>query len=206
MGRWGHSFLETPMNAPYPPNPPHYAPNQPPPHYPYAAPPPRPRISPWVWVLLGVMLLGLGTCGGVVALVVVGSQAEPGGVLLGGAIPDAKRVKLLERGIVHEGDKLIAFYDGSLSLDMSEVSVLTADQLVYAKGRRVTRMPLRSIVSIDHRVEGIIGDVIEVAAESGERLRIEVAHLNDGVSFLNALEDEARKKHPAVTVRRQTPR
>ena len=121
-------------------------------------------------------------------------------------IPEAKRAKLLERGLCQDGDQLVAFYDGSLSLDMSEVSILTTDRLVYAKGAQVIAIPLESITSIDHRVEGVIGDIIEVAAANGERLRIEVAHLNDGVSFLNALEDEARKKQPNVTVRRRTPR
>lgn len=204
--------LDKPMNTPsfashpYNPGPP--PPPPPPPYgaYPPPYPPPPSRMSPWIWVLLGAVLLGLGTCGGVVGLVVLGTQMEPGGVMLGAQITEAKRAKLVERGLCHEGDELVAYYDGSLSLDMSEVSILTTDQLVYAKGALVTAIPLASVASIDHRVEGVIGDVIEVAAANGARLRIEVAHLNDGVSFLNALEDEARKKQPNVIVRRRAPR
>ena len=196
------------MNSPYLASHP-YNPASPPPYGayppPYASPPPS-RMSPWIWVLLGAMLLGLGTCGGVVGLAVLGTQMEPGGVMLGAQIPEAKRAKLVERGLCHDGDELIAYYDGSLSLDMSEVSILTTDRLVYANGALVTAIPLASIASIDHRVEGVIGDVIEVAAANGARLRIEVAHLNGGVSLLDALDDEVRKKQPNVIVRRRAPR
>ncbi|MBX3261016.1 MAG: hypothetical protein KF782_15125 [Labilithrix sp.] len=164
------------------------------------------RISPWVWVLLGALLLGLGTCGGVVGLAVLGSQLEPGGVMIGGDIPAAKRDALVERGLCRQEDRLIAFYDGSLSLDMSEVALLTTDRVVFAKDAYVVAIPLASVASIDHRVEGVIGDVIVVRATNGAHLRIEVAHLNDGISFLDALEDEVRKSQPDVIVRRQTPR
>ncbi|MBX3197853.1 MAG: hypothetical protein KF894_06885 [Labilithrix sp.] len=205
----------------YPPSPPGYPPSPPgypssPPGYPssppgYPSSPPgyasaRPRISPWLWVVLGVVLLGLGTCGGVVGLAVLGSQMEPGGVMVGSAIPAAKRAALVERGLCGESERLIAFYDGSLSLDLSEVALVTTDRVVFAKDAEVSAIPLASVVSIDHRVEGIIGDVIVVAADDGDRIRIEVAHLNDGVTFLDALEDEARKSRPDVIVRRAQPR
>jgi len=171
--------------TPYDPHRPHgsyggphssYPPPHPAPYAPYPPPfvPPRAGISPWVWVLLGVALLGLGTCGGLVGLVAFGSQMENGGVMFDAQIPDAKKAKLRERGVIREDDRIVAFYDGSISLDLSEV--------------------------------GVIGDVIEVGARDGHRMRIEVAHLNEGVSLLNAIEDEVRKKQPDVVVHRQTPR
>jgi hypothetical protein len=157
-------------------------------------------------VLLGVVLLGLGTCGGLVGLVFLGNNMEPGGVMLGAQVPDAKRTKLRERGLLKEGDQLVAYYDASLSLDMSELAVLTSDRLVYMNAGRVTTMKLEDIATIEHRVEGITGDVIEIGSTKSDRIRLEIAHLNNGVSFLNALEDEAQKKQPAVVIRRQTPR
>ena len=137
---------------------------------------------------------------------VLGNSMEDGGVMFGAQIPDAKKAKLRERGLIRETDQLIAFYDGSISLDMSEVSILTADRLVHAQGNHVATVPLANVTSIDHRVENVIGDVIEVGTNEGERLRIEVAHLNNGISFLNAIEDEVRKKQPNVIVHREKPR
>ena len=203
--------------TPYDPHRPHgsyggphssYPPPHPAPYAPYPPPfvPPRAGISPWVWVLLGVALLGLGTCGGLVGLVAFGSQMENGGVMFDAQIPDAKKAKLRERGVIREDDRIVAFYDGSISLDLSEVCVLTTDRLVQSKDARVVTMGLADVTTIDHRVEGVIGDVIEVGARDGHRMRIEVAHLNEGVSLLNAIEDEVRKKQPDVVVHRQTPR
>jgi hypothetical protein len=168
-------------------------------------------MSPWIWVLLGVVLLGLGTCGGVVGLVALGSAAQAGeaaedGVRMGSEVPDTTRTKLQKRNLLHPGEQLVAYYDATLTLDMSEVTVLTTDRITVAKGSRVTTIALADIASIDHRVENIIGDVIEVRSRRGERMRIEVAHLNRGVSLLNALEDETRDANPDVIVRRQDPR
>jgi len=163
-------------------------------------------MSPWIWVLLGAMLLGLGTCGGVVGLLVLGASGDDGGVLMGAQVPDAKKAKLRARHLLREDDELVAYYDATIALDMSEVAVLTTERLTHAKGSHVATVPLEAIVSIEHRSEGVIGDVIEVRSSSGERIRIEVAPFNDGVSFLNALEDETRDVNPDVVVRRQAPR
>ncbi len=203
-GSPGHSHQP---GAPYPPGPgPYGAP------LPYAPPPlPRTGPSPWVWVILGVVLLGLGTCGGVVGLVALGSaattgDAAQGGVLMGPEVTDATRSKLQARKLLRPDEQLVAYYDGTVMLDMSEVTVLTSDRITVAKGARVTTIALEDVASIDHRVEHIIGDVIDVRSQRGERMRIEVAHLNGGVSLLNALEDETRDANPDVIVRRQDAR
>jgi hypothetical protein len=172
----------------------------------YPSPPPRSPARVWLWLLGAALVLGLGTCGGAVALVAWGASAEPGGVVLGTQLPAAKQAKLEERGLLQKGERVIVLYDGSLSLDLSEVSLVTKRAVVHFADKRAVTFPLAEIVSIDQRVENIAGDVLEIATSNGDRMRIEIAHLNGGLTFLNALEDEVRGAHPSVVVRRAAPR
>ncbi len=207
-----HSNHPYPPGGPYPQGRGAYPPNGPSPYgyppTPYGAPPPRARMSPWIWILLGGILLGLGTCGGIVGLVVMKGAAESaeGAVQMGSQLSDSTQRKLRDRKLLNEDEHLVAYYDATLSLDMSEVTVLTTDRITYAKDSRATTIALKDIASIEQRVDTIIGDVIEIRSRRGDRLRIEIAPLNGGVSFLDALEDETREVQPDVVVRRQTPR
>jgi hypothetical protein len=57
------------------------------------------------------------------------------------------------------------------------------------KDGKSTAVPLQDITDIRHRSEGLIGDVIEIQSQSGVPMKIEIAPLNQGETFLNALRD-----------------
>ena len=167
----------------------------------YAPPPQRRGIPVWVWILGAALLFGLTTCGGLVAFC-VHAQNHPGGVVMGTQATKADRVKLREKKALTERETLVAFYDATMSQDFSEVYVVTTERVAVAKAGEVSALDLKDLTTIDHRDEGALGDIIDVATAKGERLHIEIAPLNGGVSFLNALEDETKKKSPSVVVHR----
>ncbi|TVQ07281.1 MAG: hypothetical protein EA368_14685 [Leptolyngbya sp. DLM2.Bin27] len=52
---------------------------------------------------------------------------------------------------------------------------------------------LNEIARIEHEVQNLIGDVIQIFATSGEIMVIEIAPMNGGSQFLNALEDQVAR-------------
>ncbi len=197
---WG-----TPGPASYPPP---SLPMQMPPSYPPPAASSSSRVLVWIFAV-GALVVLLGTCGVVgttLTLAAIGASAEEqGGVQLGAQISETRLAKLRQRGLINDQTKVIAFYDASVSLDMSEVALLTTRELIHANGPAVARVEVAEISSVDHRVEAMM-DVIEVATTDGTHMRIEVAVFNGGVSFLNALEDELQRQGSPAVVHRQKPR
>jgi hypothetical protein len=173
---------------------------------PYSSqPPPRRGIPIWVFIVAGALLLGLGTCGGLLAFCADAASKDTGGTLVGKAIPAAKVKQLNERRLLDATERVVALYDASLSEKMSDVAVVTTEHVIHATDSTTASMKLADIATIDHRDDGLIGDTITVVSKKGERLEIIVAPFNGGVSFLNALADETRKNSPSVVVRRATP-
>lgn len=188
-----------------------YYPAQPPLQPPYGPPhgPAEPRrTSPVLWVLaaMGLMaLLGglLGTCGVVAGLMALGASSnDTSGVILGAQVPDKTVDALIEKKLLGPNEKLLAYHDATVALDMSEVTFITTTRVVHAKDKTVATMDFRDVTKITARSEGIIGDVMEIAGEDGRTMRIEIAPLNGGESYVNVLEDAWRKHHPEAKVLR----
>jgi hypothetical protein len=175
--------------------------------YPYPPPPPPipPKRSMLPWIIAGAAVL-LGTCGGGLAFCAytIGSAADKEtGVTMGTQVGEKTIAALRKRGLLREGEVLVVFYDATVSLDMSEVALLTNKRIVSTKPDVVASIDLADVATARHTTEGIIGDVLEVSAVDGRRLRIEIAHLNNGASFVNALDDELAKQPAKVKVERR---
>jgi hypothetical protein len=97
-----------------------------------------------------------------------------------------------EHNLLHETETLIAYYDATLTMNSSEAALLTTERVMYHKDRRTTSIDLKDIEDVQHRYERFIGDIIEVKSKSGIRLKIEIAPLNSGESFHNALVEALR--------------
>ncbi len=182
-----------------------YGPNP----YPYPPPPVPPTRSIVPWIIAGAAVL-LGTCGGGLAFCAYtlgGDDGKEMGVTMGTQVTETTLADLRKRGLLREDEVLVVFYDATVSLDMSELAVLTNKRVMTTKAKAVASIDLADVATARHTTEGIIGDVIEVSANDGRRLRIEIAHLNNGSSFVTALEDELAKHPSKVKVeRRATPK
>jgi hypothetical protein len=157
--------------------------------------PPPPRRSVWLW--LGP-LLGFAGLLSVVAFVsfvrFCGQAAEAGGVLAGNEVPKTALDRLEKKHILLPGEKLISYYDTTISGDASEIALLTSERLVYVKEGRTTAFALGDIADVRHRTEPLTGDIIEAQTDSGDLMKIEIAPLNDGPTFLGALEAARKSK------------
>lgn len=139
---------------------------------------------------LKISLIG---CGGIAAIVVLivfagivwlAMQPESG-VKLSHEM-DKYAVKYLEdHALLESGEKVLAYYDETMSMDGSEAAILTDRRMMHHSGGTTTAVRLTEVVDIRHRKETLIGDIIEAEDESGLILKIEIAPLNQGETFKN---------------------
>jgi hypothetical protein len=156
--------------------------------------------------LMGLMGGLLCTCGVVAGLMALGASAsadEPGGVILGEQIPQKTLAALEARSLLRPGERLLAYHDATARLDMSELTFLTSTRVVHARGETVAVIRLADVTRIRHRSEGLLGDVIELTTEDGAALRIEIAPLNGGESYVDALQTAWAKHKPAARIERR---
>jgi hypothetical protein len=147
------------------------------------------RRFPWAGVLIGcsvptVLVIGV-MCAGLIWL---GTGPE-GGVKLSNEMESYATEYLEQHDILNETETLIAYYDVTISLDSTEAAILTDERVIYHLGGRSTTIPLVDITDVRHRTDPLIGDIIEIDSSTGVPMKIEIAHFNQGETFLNALHD-----------------
>ncbi|MBS2018375.1 MAG: hypothetical protein JST00_36250 [Deltaproteobacteria bacterium] len=175
----------------------------------HSLPPPPPRTaSPVLYVLVAMGLMAvlggvLGTCGVVGGLVALGAASnDPGGVVLGTQVPPSIVASLREKRLLRDGENVLAYYDASIAGDMSELTFVTSERVVYAKGATIASLLLKDVARVSHRKEPLIGDIVEIATSDAQSMRVEIAPLNHGESYLDALEDAWRRHQPAARIAR----
>ena len=145
------------------------------------------------WRILGPVFGALAVMG-LVAMILFarfcGQVMDNGGVKTGNALTAKQRQGLA--GVVAPGEKVLAYYDSSLTGDQQELAILTSQRVVYIKEGHTSQMPVANIVRCQIRDEGIVGDVIEVEGTDGELITIEVAPVNGGPTFFAAIEAARR--------------
>lgn len=159
----------------------------------------------FVLVAMGLMaiLAGLfGTCGTAFALVVLDSGADRYRLLCSLTPRDELPVLAAAKKPLREDETLLVYYDGTVKLDMTEVSFATRDRLVYAKDDVVASMTLAEITKITRKTEAVIGDTYEITADDARTMRIEIAPLNNSDSFANALEGAWQKHRSGASITR----
>lgn len=132
----------------------------------------------------------LGVLAAIAAAFIIWVLSTPeGGVKLGNEM-DRYALEYIEKhNLLNHTEKLIAYYDETISMNGSEAAILTTERIIYHKDGRTTSIDLRDAVDVQHRYQSLIGDIIEVRSKLGERIKIEIPPLNDGESFYNALMD-----------------
>ena len=138
-------------------------------------------------VKIVLLAIGVAILVGVVAGVAWLASGPESGVKMANEM-DQYALDYLERHqLLTADEKLVCYYDVTLSMDGSEAAILTNQRLLYHKAGRTTAMLLAEVVDVKHHYESLIGDVIMARTASGEVMKIEIAPLNGGESFLDAL-------------------
>jgi hypothetical protein len=129
-----------------------------------------------VIALIGVVAIGMWLFSGPESGVKLGNEMDP------------YALQYLEnKRILSPDEELVAYYDATMDMDGTEAAILTTKRVVYHNGGANYEIDLSDIGDIRHRKETLIGDVIEIQAASGKSMKIEIAPLNGGESFLSSL-------------------
>jgi hypothetical protein len=138
-------------------------------------------------VKIVLLAIGVAILVGVVAGVAWLASGPESGVKMANEMDEYALDYLDRHQLLTADEKLVCYYDVTLSMDGSEAAILTNQRLLYHKAGRTTAMLLAEVVDIQHHYESLIGDVIMARTASGEVMKIEIAPLNGGESFLHAL-------------------
>ncbi len=95
--------------------------------------------------------------------------------------------------VLKAGEQVRAFYDATISLDGSEIAMVTDQRVVYVLDGNVTEIALADVTDVVRSEDALTGDIIDVKGVGGQRLRIEIAPLNDGPVFLEILKEATGK-------------
>ncbi|MBI4350981.1 MAG: hypothetical protein HY550_06045 [Elusimicrobia bacterium] len=142
------------------------------------------------------VLLGGGCAVLALFLVLLMYQGDAGGVKMSNEMEKYALDYLNEKGMLEPSEDLVAYYDATLGLDGTEAAILTTRRVIYHKDGRTEAIALAEVDDIRHRKESLIGDVIEISASSGRSMKIEIAPLNQGETFINALALAREKARP----------
>lgn len=174
--------------------------------YPAPAPPQAPRSNrTTIFVVIGVLALTC-LCGVPAAFFLWAASLPESGVIAGNQLEDSHRASVNKRVPLETGEEIAAYYDTTLKVDGSEVAVLTTKRLVYWKGTTVTTMRHDEIVRLTR--EDLMGtDIVTALTADGRLIRVELAPLNDGQVFIDALElaTGLRTNGPARTGQKVAP-
>lgn len=151
----------------------------------------RPRFRRWLWLGLGLPA-GAITATTLGLLIAIGT-GPAGGVRVTSNLEPYAAAYLHEHEVITRDETVIAYYDATITLNGSEAAILTDRRLIYHHKSRTTSLPLDQIAHIHHETDDWIGDIIQVVANSGEIMVIEIAPLNDGPRFLSALENQVAR-------------
>ncbi len=166
--------------------------------YQQGAPVPPKRSSPLLWILplasLGLLLVVLAMAAFVRSCA---RSSEGGGVKAANEMPAYALKSIADHKLIEPGERLVLYYDTTVSADASESVILTTERLVYFKDSRTTAIPLRSIRDIRTHHDTFEGEVVEAQADSGELIKFAIAPLNGGASFISALDDGWKRKRAA---------
>jgi hypothetical protein len=157
---------------------------------PYAAapPPPAPKPNRLPWVLAIVAVAALCLCGVPLAVVAWSASLPEGGVRAGNQLDEKTRALVNRKAHLGDDEEIVSFYDTTLNMDGSECAALTTSRVIYWTSSTVSELALADVESFTHHSEPIEGDIISITSTSGRLMKIEIAPLNDGATFVAALE------------------
>lgn len=122
------------------------------------------------------------------------ANSPQGGVLTANELEPYARTLIDDRRLLRDGERLLVFYDASISLDGSEVAIVTNRAVSHLKSDNLTRYELDEVEDIEVR-DGDLSTDFVIVHESGERLRFDVSAFNGEKLFADTLMDAWAKAY-----------
>jgi hypothetical protein len=108
------------------------------------------------------------------------------GVCLPDQVDDVAWGYLKDKALLEDGEQLRAYYDNSVSLDGSDLALVTDRRVITHRNGKTNALALSEVQSIE-RVDDVIGEAIEVTAAGGKMVRVPIAPLNGIDTFEKVL-------------------
>lgn len=89
-------------------------------------------------------------------------------------------------------EKLLAYYDDTLSLDGTDLAVITTKRVLTFNNGNTTAIPLAEVESIS-KVDVPMAFGLQVVGRDGSRMQIEIAMANGGETFESVLRDAVQR-------------
>ncbi len=153
------------------------------------------------------LLFGCIGCGALILIITIAAivgavwlfSGHEGGVQLPNSMEKYALNYIKDNKILDNSEELLAYYDVTVSLNGTEAAILTTKRIIYHKDGNNDSINLSDIEDIRHRKEALAGDVIEIFSTAGKTIKIEIAPLNQGQTFLNVLTNAWEKSKKKAT-------
>lgn len=109
------------------------------------------------------------------------------GVCLPNQLDETARGYIRDKALVEDGENVRAYYDATVSLDGSEIALLTDKRIVYFNQGVTTAFALAEVETIE-RNEVEFGDAFLLTHRDGRMLQVEIAALNGADTWASALD------------------
>ena len=146
------------------------------------------KVSVWRWTILGIGLSLGAVFVFVIGAAIVFLSGPVGGVRVTSNMEDYALDYIEANNLLEPGEKIIVYYDATFRLNGTEAAILTDSRMIYHKQNTTSVIPLSEIERIDHEEHSLIGDIIRIFSKSGDIMVVEIAAVDDGKLFLDALE------------------
>ena len=113
------------------------------------------------------------------------------GVSLPNQLDEISRGYIRDKGLLQEGETVRAYYDVTVSLDGSEIALITDRRVVYHKDGVTTDLPLADIQDVS-RTQEALSDNFLITGRGGQMLQVSIAPMNGGDTWAQVL-DGARQ-------------
>ncbi|MES2644170.1 MAG: PH domain-containing protein [Myxococcota bacterium] len=121
------------------------------------------------------------------SLLACAGMSRESGVCLPNQLDETARGYIRDKQLLQEGEDVRAYYDTTVSLDGSEIALVTDKRIVYHKEGVTTAFALADVTNIE-RSEVALGDAFIVTTRDGQMLQVEIAALNGGDTWERALD------------------
>jgi len=129
-----------------------------------------------------------------------GKNDSPQGVVIGIAIPEKAVAALRTAKVINPEERVLAYWDSTLSLDQSELGLVTNEAIIQRQDGRVDRVPYADVVSARFAEDAPLTQSLTVVAKDAHSMRIEIAVLNSGDAFCDAFEGAWKITNPSASV------
>jgi hypothetical protein len=151
---------------------------------------------------LKFLLVGCGTLILILTIAVVvgvvwlffGPEYPESGVQLPNSMESYATKYIMDNKILDNSEDILAYYDVTVSLNGTEAAILSTKRIIYHKDGNNDSINISDIENIRHRNGMLTGDVIEITSIAGKTIKIEIAPLNQGETFLNVLMNVWKKE------------